>query len=96
MNRTQRGGKAPGHEFWSRRPFNRCGQLVGKFAKKRTHKAERVQAVQDVEEEITEMDVTTDEGICFICHGCHPWEPDEDACEQAVIDALANYGERYE
>lgn len=41
MSRTKKGGKAPGYEYWSRRPFNRCGQYPGPASKKRTHKTER-------------------------------------------------------
>jgi hypothetical protein len=41
MSRTTADTKAPGHEFWSNRPFNKHGGMVGKIAKKRTHKAER-------------------------------------------------------
>ena len=43
MARTSKSRKAPGFECWSRRPFNRCGQTPGAFAKHRTHKAERAQ-----------------------------------------------------
>ncbi len=52
MSDTRRGSKGPGHEFWTRRPFNRYGQLVGKFSKKRTHKAERAQGAQQLAEEL--------------------------------------------
>ena len=41
MSRTRKGKKAPGTEYWSRRPFNKHGQIPGPFAKKRTHKRER-------------------------------------------------------
>jgi len=41
MSRTITETKAPGHEFWSNRPFNKHGGTIGKLAKKRTHKAER-------------------------------------------------------
>lgn len=42
MSRTVKGKKAPGYEYWSRRPFNKCGGTPGKVAKHRTHKAERM------------------------------------------------------
>jgi hypothetical protein len=41
MSRTQKGAKAPSYEYWSRRPFNKFGGAIGKYAKRRTHKAER-------------------------------------------------------
>jgi hypothetical protein len=45
MSRTNKGQKAPGYEYWTARPFNRCGGVMsphgGKHTKKRTHKAER-------------------------------------------------------
>jgi hypothetical protein len=43
MSRSVKSTKAPGYEYWSRRPFNRFGQSPGAFAKRRTHKAERQQ-----------------------------------------------------
>ena len=48
MSRTRKGKKAPGYEYWSRRPFNRCGQSPGPFSKHRTHKAERKEGKRDV------------------------------------------------
>ena len=41
MSRTKRGGKAPGFEFWSARPGNRHGNLMGRDAKRFTHSKER-------------------------------------------------------
>lgn len=41
MSRTNKGSKPPGFEYWSKRPFNKHGGSTGKYAKKRTHKAER-------------------------------------------------------
>lgn len=41
MSRTSKGRKAPGSEYWSRRPFNKHGGTLGRFHKRRTHKAER-------------------------------------------------------
>lgn len=47
MSRTVRGSKGAGYEYWSARPFNRCGGVLspngGKHTKRRTHKAERKQ-----------------------------------------------------
>ena len=44
MSRTMKGAKGANYEYWSRRPFSRCGQPPGPFSKRRTHKAERQQA----------------------------------------------------
>jgi hypothetical protein len=41
MSRTHKGQKPPGCEYWSRRPFNKHGGVLGVFHKRRTHKAER-------------------------------------------------------
>jgi hypothetical protein len=41
VSRTNKGSKSPGYEYWSRRPFNKFGGAIGKYAKRRTHKAER-------------------------------------------------------
>lgn len=41
MSRSKKGGKAPGYEYWTARPGNHCGGLVGKFTKVTTHRAER-------------------------------------------------------
>lgn len=43
MSRTYKNAKSIGYEYWTSRPFNKGGQLPGRFAKKRTHKAERQQ-----------------------------------------------------
>jgi hypothetical protein len=50
VSRTKKGKKSPGQEYWTRRPFNRCGQIPGPFAKHRTHKAERQQAKQQTKD----------------------------------------------
>lgn len=52
MSRTKRGGKAPGYEPWSARPFNKHGGVLGKYHKKRTHKAERREGKIEREEEV--------------------------------------------
>ena len=44
MSRTIKGSKAPGFEYWSRRPHNKFGGAVGPYGKKRTHKTERREA----------------------------------------------------
>lgn len=53
MSRTIKGSKGSGHEYWSRRPFNRHGGQIspngGKHTKKRTHKAERREPIEAAE-----------------------------------------------
>lgn len=39
MSRTKKGAKAPGYEYWSRRPMT--GSAPCKWVKKLTHKIER-------------------------------------------------------
>lgn len=55
MSRTRRGGKGPGYEYWSARPFNQAGGTIsphgGKHTKKRTHKAERAEGRAEAREE---------------------------------------------
>lgn len=41
MSRTKSGSKGPGHEYWSNRPGNRHGGLLGRAQKRWTHRAER-------------------------------------------------------
>jgi hypothetical protein len=46
MSRTQKGSKAPGYEYWGKRPGS--GHFApGKYAKRVTHKAERQQGKKD-------------------------------------------------
>lgn len=48
MSRTKRGGKAPGFEFWSRRPGNKYGGAIGRYAKTLTHSRERQMSKPDM------------------------------------------------
>jgi hypothetical protein len=42
MSRTKHGSKAPGYEYWSKRPgSNSGGSVPGKVSKRFTHRAER-------------------------------------------------------
>ena len=43
MSRTRKGSKPPGYEYWSKRPGNKHGGLLGVRQKKFTHRAERKQ-----------------------------------------------------
>jgi hypothetical protein len=51
MSRTKKGGKAPGFEYWTKRPGNHWGAVPGPFTKRRTHKAERQAGKRDVTEQ---------------------------------------------
>jgi hypothetical protein len=44
MSRSKKGGKGPGHEYWSKRPFS--GVNPGKENKKITHRIERARSKQ--------------------------------------------------
>jgi len=41
MSRTPTHQKPSGYEYWTPRPFNKIGGIIGAFTKKRTHKSER-------------------------------------------------------
>lgn len=41
MSRTKRGSKCLGHDYWSARPLNRGGGLIGAFTKTLTSRIER-------------------------------------------------------
>jgi hypothetical protein len=56
MSRTRRQAKPVGYEYWSRRPFNKCGGIVGSFTKRRTHKAERRSIFPQLLEAVMQMD----------------------------------------
>lgn len=43
MARTKKGSKGPGFEYWTKRPGNKHGGLLGAFQKHYTHKIERQQ-----------------------------------------------------
>lgn len=58
MSRTRRGSKAPGHEYWSRRPGSQS--TPGPESKRRTHRSERMQAKQVVAQE---LDATLDTSL---------------------------------
>lgn len=88
MSRTKRGAKAPGYEYWSRRLGG--APMPNKFSKKRTHKVERLAEPEIIEQGLQEME-PSDEEVCFICRRSHPWEPDEETCEQYIIDRI-RYG----
>jgi len=88
MSRTTRGAKAPGYEYWSRRLGG--APIPGRHSKKHTHKVERLAEPEIIEDGLRESE-PSDEEVCFICHRSHPWEPDEDTCEQYIIDRI-RYG----
>lgn len=50
MSRTVRGGKAPGFEYWSKRPGNKSTYAsVGSEQKKITHRLERREAQREID-----------------------------------------------
>jgi hypothetical protein len=51
VSRSKKSGKGAGFEYWSARPFNRAGGIPGAVTKRRTHRAERQQAKQEVEQQ---------------------------------------------
>lgn len=50
MSRTKKGGKAPGFEYWSKRPCKGGGGCPGKQTKTLTHRAERRQGKDEVKD----------------------------------------------
>lgn len=65
MSRTQRGAKAPGYEFWSRRPQSGG---VGPESKRICHGQERAQAKALVREEVGKSGYFSDQD--WINAGC--------------------------
>ena len=50
MSRTRKGSKSPSYEFWSKRPGNKKGGPMGRYAKIRTHREERHSGKQETKE----------------------------------------------
>lgn len=50
MSRTKKGSKAPGAEYWSRRPMS--GSTPGRWSKTMTHRRERLAAKDVVRSEV--------------------------------------------
>ena len=51
MSRTKHNTKAPGYEYWSKRPLsNTCGAIPGRYTKIRTHRLERIEAKKIIKE----------------------------------------------
>lgn len=57
MSRTRRGSKPLGYDYWSKRPYSKCG--FGKFVKNMTKRVERAQEHKIIENEL--KDVLEDE-----------------------------------
>jgi hypothetical protein len=93
MSRTNRGGKGPGYEYWSRRLGG--APIPGKFNKKRTHKIERAANPEIIKQELVEIG-NSNENPCVICGIHHTWEPDEAECEDYVIDLFEKWELRHE
>lgn len=54
MSRSKTGGKGPGYDFWSRRPFS--GQGSGKWPKKFCKRAERQLEREFVRSELNQLE----------------------------------------
>ena len=52
MSRSRKKGKSPGNEYWSKRPMS--GSPPSKWAKKRTHRLERIESKKIVKKESEE------------------------------------------
>lgn len=52
MSRTIRGSKPVGYDYWSARPLNRGGGLVGKHTKKFTSRIERRNSKIETDQEL--------------------------------------------
>lgn len=48
MSRSDTSHKAPGTEFWARRPGNRQGGMLGRLTKRDTHRRERLQGKREM------------------------------------------------
>lgn len=55
MSRSKRGSKAPGYEFWSRRPCSGSG--YGKYYKKFCHRIERQDNKRIVIDELNDLKI---------------------------------------
>lgn len=52
MSRSVKSKKAPGHEYWGKRPLSRKhGATPGKFTKKLTHRLERIEGKDKIKKE---------------------------------------------
>lgn len=53
MSRTRHQSKAPGYDYWSRRPYSRSGGAIpGPFSKRMTHRLERLEGRQQARNEV--------------------------------------------
>lgn len=53
MSRSKKGKKAPGYEYWSKRPIAKNhGAAPGRDTKTRTHRLERLEAKKKVKEQL--------------------------------------------
>lgn len=60
-------GKPPGYQYWSARPgSNRWGCPPGRFSKRLTHRAERRQATQVIDEQVAMVDSVVVAGAIII------------------------------
>ena len=71
MSRTRKGSKGPGYEYWSKRPM--AGMNPGAETKRMTHKLERIEAKDQIKEQLQDdglehdfIDQEVDEAL--YCH----------------------------
>jgi hypothetical protein len=53
-SKKSKNGKGPGYEYWSKRPMS--GSPPGRWAKKKTHRLERIEAKKIIKKESEEDD----------------------------------------
>ena len=74
MARTTKGSKGPGHDYWSRRPMS--GSAPGKETKRLTHKLERIEAKDQIKEQLEishheyEADRADEIDAALYCYHC--------------------------
>ncbi len=89
MSRSQKGSKGPGYEYWSRRPM--AGMNPGAETKRLTHKLERLEAKDEIKEQIeentmTDHDLMAEADEAMYCHEYGPCQKckDRDAAKEGA------------
>ncbi len=75
MSRSIKGSKGPGYEYWSKRPM--AGMKPGAETKRMTHKLERLEAKDNIQDELTDMNNPPDywEDEIMEAMYCHEYGP---------------------
>jgi len=56
MGKTKKGAKGIGYEYWGKRPVSRNhGAVPGRESKTRTHRLERIEAKEQIQEELKDI-----------------------------------------